>query len=125
MILPDTPVWVDWLRGAGGDLEGRLRSGQVVTCGPVVAELLAGTAVDAQDALWGSMLGLPWSDLTALAWRDVGALASTLTRSGRHVPLTDVAIAVCAIRADAELLTRDGDFTRIAEVEPRLRLARA
>ena len=53
------------------------------------------------------------------AWKDTEQLAWRLDRSGKVLPLTDVIIAVCALRAGAEVLTRDRHF----EMIPELRLA--
>ena len=56
VVLPDTSVWVDFARrGARGratDMRSLLDAGEVATCGPVAAELLAVAAARAGHALW-------------------------------------------------------------------------
>ena len=46
MVLPDTSVWVDYsrrgARGPTASMRELLDRGEVATCGPVAAELLAG-----------------------------------------------------------------------------------
>ena len=124
-VLPDTSIWVDYLRhGRRGNafaLDDLLRLGQVVICGPVVAELLAGTQQRDRDELWALFQALPWAPLGRREWRQAGEAAATLRERGMTVPLTDLAIAVSADAADAELWTRDSDFERIATVLPGLR----
>lgn len=48
LTLADSSIWVDYLRYGsahpdGSELQEALDAGTLVTCGPVVAELLAGT----------------------------------------------------------------------------------
>jgi hypothetical protein len=122
-VLPDTSIWVEWLRKRGSeDLDRLLAERSVVACGPVAAELLSGTAPERQEELWVLLTSLRWAELDAYAWRETGIVAGGLRRTGRSLPLTDVAIAVCAVRARATLWTRDDDFERIAEVVPALEL---
>lgn len=119
-VLADTSIWVDYLRGGingpGGRLDGLLASGEVVVCGPVVAELLAGVVASHCDDLWQLLSGLPWADLGRAEWRRVGDLAALLRSSGSSVALTDIEIAVAATAAGARLWSRDSDFDRIEGV---------
>lgn len=128
-VLPDTSIWVDYLRDAGGDAADRLQrligDRVVLTCGPVVAEILLGTAPRQQDEVWLALGSLPWAELGASAWRQTGVVAGELRQAGQSVPLTDVAIAVAAARADAAVWTQDRDFERIKEVLPGLTLFEA
>lgn len=124
-VLADTSIWVDYLRrGTGGpaaELDELLASGEVVLCGPVVAELLAGVAEARRSELWQLLAGLPWADLGRPEWRRVGDVAAAVRRSGTSVALTDIEIAVAAVAVDAHLWSRDSDFDRIAAVLPDLR----
>jgi predicted nucleic acid-binding protein len=123
-ILPDTSVWVDYLNGADASLvdqlDGSLDRESVFVCGPVMAELLVGTAPEDREDLWLAVGSLPWVDLDQVAWREVGELGYTLRQLGTSVPLVDVAIAVAALNGEAELWTRDSDFTRIQVAAPDL-----
>ena len=134
MILPDTSVWVEYLRTEGSApkraaryspaeaLDGQLEQAQVVTCGPVAAELLAGARGPQREALTTQLGALPWIDLKHADWLAVGQTAGKLGEQGQTTPLIDVQIAVCAVVAEAELWTRDSDFERIAAVLDGLRL---
>lgn len=91
-----------------------LEHGQVATCGPVAAELLAGAEGDVAERMWATLSSLPWVELTSSAWREVGEVAHGLRRAGKTLPLTDLAIAVASARAGYALWSLDSDFERIA-----------
>lgn len=124
-VLADTSVWVDYLRrglkGRAARLDALLQEGQVVTCGPVAAELVAGASSERKDMVWDRLRGLRWVELDAAGWRQAGLAYGRLRTSGQMVPLTDCIIAVAATVGEAELWTFDGDFDRFLEVLPRLR----
>jgi predicted nucleic acid-binding protein len=125
-FLPDTSIWVDYLRhgskGPAAELDGLLAKQVVMVCGPVVAEVTAGASPPDRDLIWQSVGTLPWAELDHSAWRLVGELSYDLRSSGRTLPLTDVVIAVACGRAKAALWTQDADFERIVEVYPDLSL---
>ncbi len=125
-VLPDTSIWVAYLRDGQGEAAGRLDRlllrETVLLCGPVLAELVAGTAEEEREALELAVGSLPWADLDRGGWGDAGQTAHRLRRAGRSLPLTDVLIAVAAARAQAAVWTRDRDFERIREVLPELEL---
>jgi predicted nucleic acid-binding protein len=91
-------------------------------CGPVVAELLAGTKDDHRNELWLALSSLSWAELDPPAWRDVGDVFARLRAQGEVVPLSDVMIAVAGARAGAAVWTTNRDFGRIAESYPPLEL---
>ena len=125
-LLVDTSIWVDYLRGGdarlGDELDGYLDQESVLMCGPVIAEVLAGTAPEQREETWLALGNLPWAELDQLAWRQVGEVVYELRRRGVSLPLTDVVISVAAMNAEAEVWTRDEDFSRIREALPDLRL---
>jgi predicted nucleic acid-binding protein len=118
MVLPDTSVWIPYFRdrsGSDGDrLEALVAAGEVVVCGPVLAELLAGAGDSQREAIVGTVGGLPLAPFDRTAWEEVGAVARRLRQAGRTLPLTDLAIAVAAARGGHELWSFDSDFERIA-----------
>lgn len=126
MVLPDTSVWVEFLRrgerGRAAALRRLINQGEVLVCGPVAAELIAGTGESGRDSLLKGLRAIRWANLDRAAWLAVGDAAASLRKSGRTLPLTDLAIAVAASRADATLWTYDGDFERPAEVIEGLRV---
>ncbi len=118
-VLVDSSVWVDYLklgeRGPGAAVATLLRRREVIACGPVVSELLAGTPPAGRAELSMLMNGLPWADLRRDAWRRVGDVVGDLLRLGFRVPLTDAAIAVAAVDSGARLWSRDAHFDHIGE----------
>jgi predicted nucleic acid-binding protein len=90
-----------------------LDSGEVATCGPVAAELLAGAEGAVAERMWEMLSSLPWTELSPQAWREVGVTANRLRRSGETLPLTDLAIAVAATRGGHAVWSFDSDFERI------------
>jgi predicted nucleic acid-binding protein len=125
-VLPDTSIWVDYLRtgtaGSATALDDLLAQESVVVCGPVLGELLAGTPSERREELWHALEALSWAELDRSAWRRVGEVAHDLRAAGLSVPLTDLAIAVAAVSAGASVWTRDDDFERIRSVLPELEL---
>lgn len=127
LALADTSIWVKYLRHGPTDpwgslLDAALESSRLMICGPVVAELLTGTGAADRDRLAATLRAIDWVNLGRREWLAAGELAAKLRGAGETVPLTDVSIAVAAMSADAELLTADSDFERIARFDPRLRM---
>ncbi len=118
MLLPDTSIWVAYLRGGAEGLTQELNLAldrrEVLACGPVVAELVAGARPPDRAALIASLTGLAWADLNHNAWQSVGLLAAELRDRGQTLPLTDLEIAVAAHTAGATLWTADRHFERVA-----------
>ena len=119
MLLPDTSVWVAYLRAGAADLTKALNAAldrhEVLACGPVVAELVAGARPHDRERLLASFSGLPWAELDRVGWQSVGLLAAELRDRGQLLPLTDLEIAVAAHNAGAALWTADRDFERLAD----------
>jgi predicted nucleic acid-binding protein len=129
LILADTSVWVDFSRrGANGDAAAMARlldGGEVSTCGPVAAEVLAGLEGETAERMWTTLHSLPWISTPPEFWREAGAAARRLRKAGKALPLTDLAIAVAAARAEHPLWSFDSDFERIRAVLPELDLYEA
>ena len=125
-VLADTSIWVDYLKGGKGSkaarLDDLLSATEVVVCGPVVAELLAGAKTADRTKLWLLLTGLPWADLGPTQWQTVGEVAARLRERGENVALTDIEIAVAAVDSTSQLWTRDADFNRIRIALTGLRL---
>src|SRR5207249_4648064 len=115
-----TSVWIDYLRnGSGGRaaaLDGLLGRSEVLVCGPVVAEILAGANQNHRNLLWIQFRGIPWTPLSGDQWHEIGEAAAKLREAGASVPMTDIAIAVSVAAANVPIWTRDSDFARINEV---------
>jgi tRNA(fMet)-specific endonuclease VapC len=120
LVIVDTSVWVEFLRGTTqAAFERALQDGRVLVTPIVAAELLSGTKnkreVSKLEALFDD-LGL----LTCLAahWFKVGALRRELDRKGLHTSIPDAHIAVCASERSAVLMSHDQVFEKIAKLAP-------
>ncbi|MEA2190330.1 MAG: hypothetical protein QOI73_451 [Solirubrobacteraceae bacterium] len=119
MILADTSVWIDFLRGtrsqAADELDRRLAEHSVLMCGPVATELLTGIEARERIRLWETLSAMAWADIARADWYMAGDLRAELRDRGVQVSLPDVLIAAAAATR-ATLWTRDRHFEQIAEV---------
>lgn len=118
MILVDTSVWVDHLRGGNAELTSALERGMVFTHPFIVGELACGRMRNRNEVL-GLLRSLPQavvaSDEEALGYIDVHRLM------GRGIGYVDVhLIAATALSGGLRLWTRD---RRVAEVAEELGVA--
>jgi predicted nucleic acid-binding protein len=123
VILVDTSVWIETFRARRPlDLESLLDFDDIVTCLPVVQEVLQGFRDEAAfRRAREAMFSLPIVE-SPLA-EDVFSQAVDLYRGARRGGLTvrssvDCLIAACAIRHDLEVLHRNRDYAALAEMSP-------
>ena len=123
MVLVDTSVWVDVFRKVKPiRLEDYADFDEVVTCLPVVQEVLQGFDQEAafrvaREAMWS--LPIVESPLT----RGTVEGAVDLYRRARRAGVTvrsgvDCLIASCAIRHGLRVLHADRDFRQLARIAP-------
>lgn len=120
MVMVDSTVWVDFLRGQEFPqtriIVSLLEDDDICICGPVLTEVLQGI-MDAEryqkiNSLFSSLVYLPIE-------RGDYLLAATIYRAARVDGKTirrtmDCVIAACAITHQISLLHRDRDFDVIA-----------
>lgn len=121
MLLVDTSVWIEVFRK---ESELQLRDfadiDEVVTCLPVVQEVLQGFRDERAFRLARqSMLSL--TIVESPLRQEVFLDAANLYRAGRRAGITirsgvDCLIAVCALRHDLTVLHHDRDFDLLASV---------
>ena len=121
MILVDTSVWIEVFRVRRPlDLERVLDFDEVVTCLPVIQEVLQGFREEqayrrAREAMFS--LPIVESPLGEDVFSDAVDLYRNARRTGRTVRSSvDCLIAACAIRHDLEVLHRNRDYAAIAQV---------
>lgn len=128
MLLVDSSVWIDWLRGADTDAvrftRERENHEELAITQMIYLEVLQGVSSDRQFAATQRVLGAQ----TLL--QPQGALATFeaaahLYRHARKQGLTirkssDCLIAVMALEQGAVLVHNDRDFLALAQVEPAL-----
>ena len=121
MVLVDTSVWIDVFRkGTRFKLESVVDMDDVVTCLPVIQEVLQGFREDqafvlARDAL------LSFPVVESPLRTELVLEATQIYRAARRAGLTirsgvDCLIAACAIRNGLSVLHRDRGFDLIARV---------
>ena len=121
MVLVDTSVWIDVFRKpARLRLEDHVDFDDIVTCLPVIQEVLQGFDREedfrlAREAMWSlptveSPLGQPVIEEAVDLYRRARRAGLTV-RSG-----VDCLIAACALRHDLTVLHADRDFTNLSKV---------
>lgn len=123
MLLVDTSVWIEVFRNPPGlQLDEVCSFDEIVTCLPVVQEVLQGFRDDrAHRIAREAMLSFPIVESPLEA--DAFVEAAELYRSARRAGLTvrsgfDCLIAVCALRHGLTVVHRDRDFDGLARVSP-------
>lgn len=123
MVLVDTSVWIAvFRRGSTFSIESVVDFGDVVTCGPVVQEVIQGFDDErAYRVARDAMLALPL--LETPTRMHTYEQAAELYRRGRRAGKTirssvDCLIATCALLHDVEVLHCDRDFDTIALLAP-------
>ena len=115
-VVVDTSAWIEFFAGRPIEpLDDALRLGSVVVSPIVAAELVSGVRLPRdRQALIELLQALPWHPTPIPHWIAVGDLRATLQRRGLTVSTPDAHVAQCALDLDAELLSRDTVFGKIA-----------
>jgi hypothetical protein len=122
VLLVDTSVWIEVFRPRGLRLDEVADFDDIVTCLPVIQEVLQGFADERAFAIARDAMGsLPIVESPLR--RELFEEAAGLYRAARRAGLTirsgvDCLIAACAIRHGLPLLHNDRDFDLLARVSP-------
>lgn len=124
MILADTSAWIEYDRATGSMVDRRLTelietTGPVAVTEPVMMEVLCGAKTNYRERDLRRLLDR-FQLLRFEATSDFAG-AMQIYRACRRAGVTprgliDCMIASVALRHNAAVLARDGDFPRIAEV---------
>lgn len=122
-ILVDSAWIIDAMR-AGDDFRQRLipalRAGQLYNSGIVRAEVLRGVKLPRmRDEVCDFFDIVPEVPCDAKLWRQVSELGWALGRRGKWPPVTDLAIAACALRVGAGVISPDAHFRDIPGLDVR------
>jgi predicted nucleic acid-binding protein len=126
VILVDTSVWIDFFNGHDSAEAARLRSlvadgGQLAIPGLVLTEILVGVRTEADAARVARTLSAfdrP-PELDASDYEKAAALYRLCRSRGFTIrSVIDCLIAQLCLTHNYELLSKDRDFARIAEVAP-------
>lgn len=120
MILVDSSVWIEFLRGsaAGRSLANLIEQGAPVACTePVMMELLAGTrSADEYSRLRSLMLAQAWLPFDPLADFEGAARVFVTARAHGITPTgqVDCMIVAVAARTESRFMTFDAQQRAIA-----------
>ncbi len=121
LLLVDSSIYIDGLRAGrnpGEQFRTSIEAGRLLTCGIIRLEVLRGITNaglrEWMDALFDEMIECP---LDQRLWKDAAQLAWRLDRRGAVLPVPDIAIASCALRAGAIIVSRDPHFRTIPGLE--------
>jgi predicted nucleic acid-binding protein len=118
VILVDSSVWV--LIPELRDLSELVHGQEIVTCGPVIEEVLRGARSE-RDYRRRAVIFAAMTVIQSPMPHEIFEEAAILFRTARAAGITirspyDCLIAVCAIRSEVPVLHADRDFTHIARV---------
>jgi len=122
VILADSSIWVDLLRGSGRGPEfaAVLRGTEAIgSTEPVLMELLAGARTDKEYMQVRSMvMSVDWLGVDPACDFESAAQIYRSCRQAGITPrgLTDCLIATIAIRTESRLMTCDRDFEAMATI---------
>ena len=128
MLLVDSSVWIDWLRGADTDavrfIQEREAQEELALTQMIYLEVLQGVSSDPQFAATRRVLGAQ-TMLEPLDARETFEAAAQLYRRARQRGFTirkstDCLIAAMALEHQVMLVHNDRDFVALAQVAPLL-----
>jgi predicted nucleic acid-binding protein len=122
VLLVDTSVWIEVFRPRGLRLDEVVDFDDIVTCLPVIQEVLQGFADERAYAIARDAMGsLPIveSPLRRELFEEAAGLYRTARRAGLTVRSgVDCLIAACAIRHGLPVVHNDRDFDLLARGSP-------
>lgn len=123
MVLVDSSVWIEvFRRQSTFDIEAMVDLEEIVTCLPVIQEVLQGfddqqAYATAREAMFS--FPIVESPITASVFDSAIDLYRSARRSGLTIRSSvDCLIAACALRHSLMVLHADRDFTFLAQVCP-------
>jgi len=120
-LLVDSTVYIDLLRARKDPAEVLwpwVARDELVACGVVRCEVLRGiVARKVLDRMKSLFEVLPTLRTDETTWDRTAELAWSLDRRGIVLPVTDLVIAACAMRAGAAVVSTDEHFGRVPNLQ--------
>ena len=122
LVLIDTCIWVPFFnRPQSAEkraVDALLDDDRAALIGPIVTEILQGIPREAQATYVGSLLrGMRCLETIWDDWPEAARLGRRLAAAGHRLPLSDLILAIVALRLDAEIYSIDPHFDLIGEVK--------
>jgi len=117
VLIVDTSSWIAYFNnGVDSGIDEALTEGRVYLSGIIAAELTSGKISPRHRSDLESFLGdLPLIQNDLDHWLRVGHLRAVLLAKGLTVSTPNAHVAQCALDLQAELLTEDKIFAKIAK----------
>lgn len=117
LIVADTSVWIDALRGKTPAIVARmqqlLNEDSIATCGPVLFEIKRGLRPPERKTVLPLFDALTRLSFDENMWEAAGDLDASLRRNGITIPPMDLLIAQICLSHDVFLFTLDDHFLSI------------
>lgn len=114
MIVVDTSVWIDVMRGPASPHAGAFRqlldADEVALAVPVRVELMSGVSRAQRRAFKRSLSGLPILMPSEETWRLIESWVEPAADAGCHFAVTDLLIAALANEITGLVWSIDADF---------------
>ena len=114
MILIDTNLLIDYLKGGNTILSDLLEKEELAICGIIIAELLHGVNSKKEQQLIEDAIEdfelLPIEDTI---WHSVGNNLNKLRKNGLNVPFQDAILATLCINNNIKIATNDSHFEKM------------
>lgn len=120
MFLVDSTLYIDLLRSRQDPVQALrpwLLHEEVLCCGVIRCEVLRGVVSrKIHERLRDLFEAMTTVDIDNAMWNEAADFAWTLDRRGIVLPLTDLVIACCAMRAGAIVVSSDEHFKQIPDL---------
>ena len=121
MFLVDSTLYIDLLRARQDPVETLrpwLIHEEILCCGVIRCEVLRGVVSEkVRERLRELFDTMNAVEIDSSMWDETARLAWALDRHGVVLPLTDLIIAGCALRAGATVISSDEHFKEIPNLE--------
>src|SRR6056297_2584823 len=123
MILVDTNIIIDYLKGNESILSDLIEKDILAICGIVLAELLHGIQSEKDRSLVDEAINdFKWIPIHDSIWYSVGNNLNLIRKNGLTVPFQDVLLATLSIENNLQIATNDNHFKSIAAILTELHL---
>ena len=119
--LIETSLWIDFVRKKSPTslkafIEPWILDADAFICEPVAFEVLRHATVKERSQIEEQFSTLPLLKTPSTLWRDSALLGQKCRKKGINAGSMDLVIAALALHHEAEIVTFDSDYTKIAEV---------